>query len=312
MPRTTRHSNISWFAILIVAAIFVSCSNVFAQDEQPLEKPLTIVDGSHLSVSAKMGYSNLMVNSESFKKSRGGLCFGAELDYTHFVSQHIGLRLGVDIMTSMCDYSLDGYTVQSREPVQVWTNPRLGESMTLEATYRTHIDGITTVYTYTAIGIPVQIAFQGEFWYANAGVKFSVPLKLRENSNYGVSESECIDIGNNGVSMPAVNLGKQKIEAIPYNSSARGNLFYPYFVSSLMEGGYRVGNPNGSALTLGVFVEMAFNECHVGNSQSLIVKDGSELSLRPTLNSNAIKSLRLFSVGMKLQYDFSFRHPRKQ
>ena len=285
---------------------------VGSAQETTEEKPLTIVEGSHISIGAKMGYSNLMVNSENHKRSTGGMTIGAEVDYTHYVTEHVGLRIGVDIATSFCNYQLGGYTTQDNEPLQVWTNMERGESMTVETTYRTTTEKVTANYTYTAVGIPVQLAFQGEHWYGNAGVKFSIPTKLRESTNYGESLSECVTIGYNEVSIPATTLSDQHIESIPYDASERGNTFKPFFVSSLIEAGYRVGSPRGDALEIGVFAEMAFNECHIANQQSLVARENGELKVYPTLKSNAVKSLRLYNVGLKIQYDISFRKPRKK
>lgn len=286
-----------------------------AQDDEMdavMEKPLTIVDGSHLTASVKMGYSNLMVNSEKLKNSPGGFGVGAEIDYTHFVSTHIGLRVGCDVSVHISKYRMASYSAQSSEEIQVWTNPSLGESQTVEAEYKTTTVDIVSDYMYSAIGIPVALAFQGESWYASAGVKFNIPLKLRESSKYGETQTECVSIGNNDVSIPGEVIPGQRIEAIPYNSSARGNTFKPFFVSSLIEGGYRLGSPRGDAIEMGVYAEFSFNECHPGSEKPLAARTNGKIESLPTLLSNAVQSLRLFNVGVKLQYDFSFRHPRRK
>ena len=283
-----------------------------AQEETVAEKPLTIVDGSHLTASVRMGYSNLMVNSEKLKNSPGGFVAGAEIDYTHYVSTHIGLRLGCDVTIHTSKYHMASYSAESSEEIQVWTNPSLGESQTVEAKYRTTTEDIVSDYMYSAIGIPVALAFQGEYWYASAGVKFNIPLKLRESSKYGVTQTECVSVGNNEVSIPGESLPGQAIEAIPYNSTARGNTFKPFFVTSLIEGGYRIGSPRGDAIGIGVYAEFSFNECHPGSEKPLAARNNGKIESLPTLLSNAVQSLRLFNVGVKLQYDFSFRHPRRK
>ena len=292
------------FTIAMVPAI--------AQEGQEQEKPLTIVEGSHLTVSIKLGYANLLVNSEKLKTTPGGLGMGVELCYTHFVSDHIGFHLGCDLSMYMSKYTMASYTLQSSEPVQVWTNIERGESMTVDADYRTTTENIVSDYTLTSVGIPVGLAFQGEHWYAVAGAKFNIPLKLRETSTYGKTETECVSIGNNAVSIPAEGAGVQHIEAVPYDCSARGNTFKPFFVTSLLEAGYRVGRERGDALGIGAYVEFGFNECHPENSEPLVSRQDGKIVANPTLRSNAVQSLRMMNVGVKLQYDFSFRRPKKR
>ncbi|MBO4587594.1 MAG: hypothetical protein J5711_01660 [Bacteroidales bacterium] len=312
MRKNRRHTCLQGLMLICLMALALPLS---AQDDEMdavMEKPLTIVDGSHLTASVKMGYSNLMVNSEKLKNSPGGFGVGAEIDYTHFVSTHIGLRVGCDVSIHISKYRMASYSAQSSEEIQVYTNPSLGESQTVEAEYKTTTVDIVSDYMYSAIGIPVALAFQGESWYASAGVKFNIPLKLRESSKYGETQTECVSIGNNDVSIPGEVIPGQRIEAIPYNSSARGNTFKPFFVSSLIEGGYRLGSPRGDAIEMGVYAEFSFNECHPGSEKPLAARTNGKIESLPTLLSNAVQSLRLFNVGVKLQYDFSFRHPRRK
>lgn len=297
--------------ILAVFFLIAAVVPVKAQEIQT-EKPLTIVEGSHLSFAVKMGYANFMVNSEKAKNSPGGFGVGAEIDYTHFVSDHIGLRVGCEFSILTSRYIMSSYTVQSSEPIQVWTNIERGESMTVNADYRTTTKDISATYTYTSVGIPVGLALQGEHWYAMAGAKFYIPLKLHEESHYGETQTECVSIGNNTVSIPAGTFGGKKINTMSYDCSARGNIFKPFFATSLIEAGYRLGRPRGDAIGIGVYAEFAFNECHPGNDQPLISRSGGVVSSVPTLRSDVVKSLRLMNVGLKLHYDFSFRHPRRR
>lgn len=285
---------------------------IMAQEDEVIEKPLTIVEGSHLTFSAKMGYSNLMVNSESFKNSKGGFGLGFEIDYTHFVSDHVGLRLGCDVALHLSKYQMASYTAQNSEQIHVWTNPSQSESQVVDAVYNTTTSDIKADYAYSAVGIPVALAFQGEYWYANAGVKFNIPLKLTEESSYGESQAECVSIGNNAVSIPGETLAAHKTKYTSYNTSERGNTFKPFFITSLIEAGFRIGSPRGDALLIGVYAEFAFNECHPNHSEPLVSRVDGKVESRPTLMSNAVKSLRLFDVGLKMSYDLSFRHPRRK
>ena len=285
---------------------------VAAQDEIPAEKPLTIAEGSHLTVSFSTGYTNLMVNSENLKKSPGGFGLGVEIDYTHFVSNHIGLRLGCDISLATSSYSMESYSTTSSENVNVWTNIERGESMTVKADYRTMTSGIRSEYTYTSVGIPVALAFQGEHWYAAAGAKFHIPLKLHEHSTYGETHTECVSIGNNQVSIPTANIKSQSVNSMSYDCASRGNTFKPFFVTSLIEGGYRVGRSRGDAICIGVYAEFAFNECHPDGKEALVARTDGKIVVSPSLKSDAIKSMRYVNAGLKFQYDFSFRHPRKR
>ena len=297
---------------LMVLCLMVGALPLAAQEESVVEKPLTIVDGSHLTASVRMGYSNMMVNSEKLKNSPGGFCVGAEIDYTHFVSDHVGLRVGCDVSLHTSRYNMTSYSAQSTEDIEVWTNIELGQSQTVEAEYKTTTVDILSDYMYSEVGIPVGLAFQGEYWYASAGVKFNIPLKMREMSKYGETQTECVSIGNNEVSIPGERLPGTKIDEIPYNSAERGNTFKPFFVTSLIEGGYRIGSPRGDAIGIGVYAEFSFNECHPGSEKPLASRVNGKIECLPTLKSNAIQSLRLFNVGIKLQYDFSFRHPRRK
>ena len=107
---------------MMVLCLILGTLPLAAQEEPVVEKPLTIVDGSHLTVSARMGYSNMMVNSEKVKNSPGGFCVGAELDYTHFVSDHVGLRVGCDVSLHTSRYNMASYSAQSTEEVEVLTS----------------------------------------------------------------------------------------------------------------------------------------------------------------------------------------------
>jgi len=302
-----KNSKILTVLFLLAAAIPVS-----AQEEPQQEKPITIVEGSHLTAAIKMGYSNLMVNSEKAKNNPGGFGVGAEIDYTHFVNTHIGLRIGCDFSVLSSRYSMESYSVQSSEPVQVWTNIERGESLTVDADYHTTTKNIVSTYTFTSVGVPVGLAFQGEHWYAMAGAKFYIPLKLQEDSHYGKTQTECVSIGNNTVSIPTEKVDEQTISTMAYDYSARGNTFKPFFATSLIEAGYRLGSSRGDAIIVGAYCEFAFNECHPDGKQSLVSRSNGVITAVPTLRSDAIKSLRLMNVGVKLQYDFSFRHPRKR
>lgn len=297
--------------VLTVISFVAASFSAVSQDIRT-GRSLTIVDGSHLSVAFKMGYTNLMVNSEKVQNSLGGFGVGAEIDYTHFVSDHIGLRVGCDFNILSSRYVMASYSVQSSEPVQVWTNMERGESMTVNAEFRTTTRDISSTYMFTSVGIPVGLAFQGEHWYAMAGAKFYIPLKLHEDSHYGETQTECVSIGNNTVSIPAESVKGQMVSTMSYDCSARGNTFRPFFATSLIEAGYRLGRPRGDALGIGVYAEFAFNECHPGSDQPLVSRSDGVISSVPTLRSDAVKSLRLMNVGIKLQYDFSFRQPRRR
>lgn len=295
--------------------LMLSALPIMAQEDEVIEKSLTIVEGSHLTFSAKMGYSNLMVNSESFKNSKGGFGLGFELDYTHFVSDHVGLRLGCDIALHLSKYQMASYTAQSSEKIHVGTNPLQNESQVVDAVYNTTTSDIVADYAYSAVGIPVALAFQGEYWYANAGVKFNIPLKLTEEYSYGESQAECVSVGYNPQDppIPSGTLAAQsKKRYTSYNASARGNTFKPFFITSLIEAGFRIGSPRGDALEIGVYAEFAFNECHPNHAEPLVARVDGNIESRSTLMSNAVKSLRLFDVGLKMSYDLSFRHPRRK
>ena len=306
------HKKIS--KILAVLFLIVPILDAMAQEAEldVDDKPLTIVEGSHLTIAAKMSYSNLMINSDKLKNSPGGFGVGAEIDYTHFVNSHIGLRIGFDFAVCSSSYSMVNYSLQSSEPIQVWTNIERGESMTVNADYRTTTKDIQVMYTYTSVGIPVGLAFQGEHWYAMAGAKFYIPLKLHEDARYGETQTECVSIGNNTVSIPAEHLAKQTITSMSYDCSARGNTFTPFFATSLIEAGYRLGRSRGDAIGLGFYAEFSFNECHPGGKQPLVSRSKGVIPSSPTLRSDAIKSMRIMNVGLKLLYDFSFRHPRRR
>lgn len=302
--------------ILTVLFLVVPFCGAVAQEPDPEpelgEKELTIVEGSHLTVAVKMSYANLMVNSEKLKNSPGGFGVGAELDYTHFVTSHIGLRVGLDFAVCSSSYSMMNYSMQSSEPIQVWTNIEHGESMTVNADYHTTTNDVQVIYTYTSLGVPVGLALQGEHWYAMAGAKFYIPLKLHEDARYGETQTQCVAIGNNTVSIPAEHMSRQVVSSMSYDCASRDNTFTPFFATSLIEAGYRLGRSRGDAIGLGVYAEFSFNECHPGGNQPLVSRSDGAITTVPTLRSDAVKSMRIMNVGLKLLYDFSFRHPRKR
>lgn len=303
-------------SIILLLMMFAAVGTAVAQEQQQEEKPLTIVEGSHFSLGARIGYSNLMANASKSGRmdsqtSPGGVCLSFDMAYTHYLNEHIGLRLGVEISDYMSSFAMDNHTITTTRPVDVWTG---GQWLSTDASFRTTVNNIKSKYNMFMIGIPAGLSLQGEHWYGVACIKVNLPVSLKEYSRVGKMETVCTAIGNNSVEeIPQTVTERSEAETIIYKSSRKGEPMVPWFIGSVLEAGYRLGNERGHGILLGVYLETSFNAVKFSNSNDIVTfePDGSH-SVAPTLQSNVVKSLQLFDVGVKMQYDISVRRPRRK
>lgn len=297
------------FIILIAIGLIGGAAKAQKAED---DDPLTIVEGSHITIGVRGAYSNLMINNSLAKDCPGGAGFGFNAAYTHFVSDHIGLRIGLDFTSLSSKYTIPGTVYKTVEEVRVSTNPATGETRTVDATYTTTVGAIESKYQLMSFDIPLQIALQGEKWFANVGVKFCLPYQMKEKTHIGASDIICNTVGLNTFDISeAVSKGGD-VDYLPYDSKQEVNNFRPFFIASAIEVGYRIGFRTGHSIQIGAYVEMAFNECAVTGDAMVATHNGDKIDYHPTFGSDLIESMRAVDAGLKLQYDISCRRPRKK
>lgn len=299
---------------------FAFGASAFAQEAPAAsEQPLA---GSHLYLGARLGAAEFMMRSnfagENFTMTNKlGLGISADVNYAYFFTPHFGLRTGLNLtQVNNSRMRFENYDRAIPATVGHLYDPAHGIYEQINSIYTYTAAGDET-YTATYFEIPLQLAFQGNHWYANCGVKYALPFKaFNARKSY-----DAIDFYY-GATTPGAGVAdvptvyEQSIVEVGGDYNYR-DFVKPNFWLGALEFGYRFGCDCGNSWMLGVYADFSINaiNCAGESMENEFVainvtganNEHHNFTRDLAVSSDVIDHFRMMDFGVKLQYDFGFR-----
>lgn len=283
-------------------------SMAFAQEEATMTRP-----GSHITVGARVSAGGLLLHDDISKPTKLGFGMGGDLSYAYFFNNTVGIRTG--IYGSLTNSAYVNTNIHSDATCMVTYT---GLSTPHIAEYNADTKNVREDYSSAYVEIPVQLALQGNHWYANLGVKCAVPVRVAGNYRYDATEvffigSHATDNSSfiGGVSSPVwdATLPQTSGSYSINNFRADNNYVNPFFVMGALEAGYRFGCDCGHSWQIGAFVDFAINSIATPDNADLIysTNGGVHHFTNGVMHTSLVDSFRFVNFGLKLSYDFALR-----
>lgn len=289
--------------ITIVCALAL-CSTVSAQEENNAG----LKSGSHLSFGARAGVAGFLVNG-GFTDTYMGSGLALDLSYAYFFTDHVGIRIGVNASSISSGYRADNVVSAMSCNVPITTNTG---TRTVLANYSGTTTTVSEDYNGLYGEIPIQLALQGNHWYANLGVKLAIPVKVDADYNYSETPVEFLGSPNLGttVALDDELYGAQSGSYRLYDFREETNYLNPFYVMLALEGGYRIGCTCGDSWIIGLYLDYSLNSANIENpteTNLITASDGPNFTHHNVMSTNLIDSFKLFNFGVKLQYDLGLK-----
>lgn len=279
-----------------------------------------IHSGLHLSLGARGGVAMMPVRGDFSHSDNPGLGIGLDMSLGYYFTPGFGLRTGINrtsVITSMSGKDVVSEVVA---PSPIYTY--------FEDCFTAVTPQVDESYSLAFLEIPVFLAFRGDHWYANGGVKALIPTRMDCHYNYAESAIEYThsESSGNKIFFPPTPdpYPEQEGYVLLYSSKDDVERLFPFLLTLSVEGGYRVGCECGHSWILGAYVDWAVNSIHSNVQKDLLnVSDDILNADNPTqaaansstcppgithqesvLLSTAVKSMHFINLGFKLQYDF--------
>ena len=300
----------------VFLTVLIALGFAFAATAQ--DANLGLKRGSHIGIGARGGMAGFLIDNHFSDPTDLGFGLGVDLSYAYFFTEHFGLRTGVYFSAIASGMHMDNV-----ESVMSCPASYVGANADKIAEYTTLTPSISENYTAYFFEIPLQLAFRGNHWYTDLGVKFAIPGKME--ANYQNAETDIFYHGSySTVDNTFVGTGTEPIPEKPYCAVNAGysifdrheenNLCKPLFVMAALEAGYRFGCDCGDSWSLGVYVDYAINNIALNNEDKPDLMQAEYgyphthfFHTNGALNTNLINSFKLFNCGLKLKYEFGLR-----
>ncbi len=292
----------------------------YAQEDISFAQP-----GSHITLGGTVSGGGLWLSGSQSDVTKLGIGLGGELTYAYFFTNNIGIRIGGSLNLIQSGFqNSEAVTSESTVPVTM-----AGTSMLMNANYWYTCPDVTERYFSIYGMVPVQIALQGDRWYANLGVKFAVPVRVT-CTEYSYAGTDVYYTGSTkasaGVPTGAIYESTTAGASGSYSLfnykdlgllGGNGNFVKPFFVMGSAELGYRFGCDCGHSWQIGCFADIAINSIHPENapaSANGYLNYATNPSNGPTATHNyargvmrtdLVNSFRLVNFGVKLSYDWA-------
>ena len=279
-----------------------------------------IHSGLHLSLGVRGGVAMMPVSSNFPHTNNPGLGMGMDVSLGYYFTPGFGLRTGINRATVFASMSGQDVTSEVVAPSPIYSY------------FEDHFAAITPQveesYSAAFLEVPVFLAFRGDHWYANGGLKALIPTRMDCLYRYAESPIEYTEsepVGTKIFFPPTPNpYPEQEGNTVLYSIQDDVEQIFPLLLTLSIEGGYRVGCECGHSWILGAYIDWGVNSIKSGTQKDLLyVSDEVLLADDPTraaansatcpagithqesvLLSNAVKSMHYISMGFKLQYDF--------
>lgn len=289
--------------IIVINLVIFLCPILFAQET--LVSSFCSSSATHnISFEIEGGIGSLLINgSEGGTKS--GVGFGGILGYTCMFGPVSGIHTGIGF--SYANSSFKSETVSSSyEDRGIMLHDAFGSFagnvQVTTTTYR-----VDEIYNAAILTIPIQYAFRYRNFWANIGLRLSMPLTINSTYAYGPSTASITYFSLPDVDFSSTPIPYHEIDAETQtgNYKAEKSMF---FIDLAFEGGYQFClNPvKELSLFVGLYIDYAFNRVSGGES-GFLEFDGVELYAEPRfqciLNSKVVSNFNRFAAGLKVCFN---------
>lgn len=254
-------------------------------------------DAFRLTVGVNGGMSAFTVSGDNVNGTvKPGLGYGVDLGLSCIFSKHVGIHTGLGFSAANSQYSYGDITV----------------STTVHSTYTIDYESAIRDAKYDfqsyALTVPFQVAFVYNKWYANAGLKIRVPVKV--NSDFSVASTESsATVRETGVIVTpsdpmARSLGCVSTDGNVYSNA--GNMRESWHALVAVDGGFRFVSKPTFAWTLGLYAEYALNNQEI-KGDGIKMTANSDGTVSKSVHPIAIEKLGYFAFGLKLQCEFGIK-----
>lgn len=298
--------------VFLTAFLALAMGSVaFAQNAEPQG----VVSGSHIGLGVRGGFGGLLLTHSDQVKTDLGVTLGADLNYTYFFTNHVGIRIGVGASALNSGLSSTEEIYSDMSCMHAYA----GSPSNLVAEYNATTSTVKEYYRTLLLEVPIKLAFQGNHWYADLGVKLATPYKITGSYEYGTTTTNYI--GSHATDNPRY-VG-QVVDPVPDKTldAAEGDytiyeigepdLFSTkLFVMGSAELGYRFGCDCGHSWQIGVYCDLGLNKADVSGVANDLVyttDGGNHHYTQGMMNTVHVDAFRYFNAGFKISYDFSLR-----
>lgn len=234
-----------------------------------------------------------------------GVAGGFDMHYTYMANQFFGFTTGLSFIMLNSSMSASGVT-------STYTG-----NMLLDLPGGPQISGVHCIGTTTAVKesyktafleIPALLAIHNGNWYYNLGLRFSVPLKMDAQYEYGESMMYIDEIYRTGITLtdpmpqPTDLGGKGNYNVLKGRSRS-------LYVLWSMEIGYSIDLFANGALSIGAYFDYGLNDANLGNdatAELLTLNGASVAGYNGMTNSNLMTSIRYYTAGVRVLYNLGF------
>ncbi|MDR1022067.1 MAG: OmpA family protein [Prevotellaceae bacterium] len=293
--------------ILCIGLLCFLCGGLPASGQSKNEQSKNEQSKNELSLHVGGGQPTLLYTLPHGQRELG---FGGDagLGYTRFVSSSVGVGTGVSLSRYTATARLDGATISLLNQ----QDGRGGWSYDLHTTLVSYREQQQATF----IHIPLVVSYQSKHrypLYAQAGVKFSIPLSARYETRNAVIHNKVYypDLDNPIENqLPYVGAGTF------YGRSAEGTLNLKPVYTAAAEAGIKWRLSRALFLYAGLFVDYGLTDAlRSPRTESLMRPNavdpanfttGSVLTSRYTPDNRAIDKVSLMAAGLKLRIAFDF------
>ncbi|MBR1517148.1 MAG: hypothetical protein IJ620_03270 [Bacteroidales bacterium] len=262
---------------------------------------------SNFTITQSDGLGSLMVDSRLTSPTRLGFATRLDFGYTYLWSRTNGIHTGLGLAYLGGGMRSGRVESSAMGEIEIFNNER-------RDVRRTHFTAITTDvaehWDALFLAIPLQMVFQDDHFYLNAGLRFFLPLSVSSSYSYGattVGVGYALDGVGSEVPLP-VEVDRLADERGRYtlSSLSGGGLAYLGYATLSLEGGQRLALDDKQMVILGGYIDFALNRTPIGGPQPMAEIVDGNLRRRPAMQSQLASHLRYISFGIQATYSFTF------
>lgn len=271
---------------------------------------------NNVTVGFRGGPGGYLIDTKAKAPTSLGYEAGFDIGYTYLASREIGFHIGLSVSRITSGAHFENLSSQT-----VGNIPLFDQSTTVvrQSHFLLQVPSMQETYTTFYLEMPVQAVFQYQHWWAQVGAKVMLPIMSEAAYDYAettVGVGTLLDGTGTKLELP-VHLYDSPASAGTYEiaSLTGGTICYPMYLALDFEGGYRFGFSAEHQLYLGLYASFALNQTSVGGEEFFSINTdaamyGASLG-EPSIEGKILTSplvhhLRLFSAGVKVQYQLGF------
>lgn len=227
--------------------------------------------------------------------------------YTYLWNRKMGFHTGLGVRYAGGGFGAYNVEGQAMGYMTAYNNEH---SATRRTHYTATLSSVRETYDAFFFEIPLQLAFQKQHWWMNAGLKVLVPLYVFGSYDYGpTSLGAGYDIDGFGVDVE-VPVEVDRVDGLQGDYTVcdiKGDgIAYPIYVAFALSSGYRMALDEKHMLQFGVYFDIALNRNVMGGTYYWLEIDDGVSQQQMVMQNNLEQSLRYCDFGISVTYNITF------